>query len=263
MIRAAPLSSLSVDSRSWCSKITGRRVIPNTRWYHRALASTSRTVGEKWWTPVTPGPLSVLIDPPVRPVTLANDERPSRGAGGPDAMATVPILQSFERVQKPLDVGQRFLYPRMLNTFKSRSEAPMDLTVMTYLLYLAVTAPLTMWVGRALARHGEVFLVDVFHGDLRLAHAVNQLLVIGFYLLNFGYLSYFMASSAEVRSGRALTEVVSAKAGGVALVIGVVHVGNLWCLNAFRRRALLRAQGMPPAAPNHYTAVVPPAAPGR
>ena len=28
--------------------------------------------------------------------------------------------------------------------------------------------------------------------------------------------------------------------GGVALVVGVVHFVNLWCLNAFRRRALLR-----------------------
>ena len=41
----------------------------------------------------------------------------------------------------------------------------MDLTVVAYLLYLAVTIPLTVWVGQALRRHGEVFLVDVFHGD--------------------------------------------------------------------------------------------------
>jgi hypothetical protein len=134
-----------------------------------------------------------------------------------------------------------------------------DLTVVTYLLYLAVTVPLTVWVGRALARHGEVFLVDVFHGDTRLAHAVNQLLVIGFYLLNFGYLSYFMASSADVQTGREVMEVVSTKAGGVALVIGVIHFGNVWCLNAFRRRAVLRAQALPPLTPNRYTTVVPPA----
>jgi hypothetical protein len=137
----------------------------------------------------------------------------------------------------------------------------MDLTVVTYLLYLAVTVPLTIWVGRALAHHGDVFLVDVFYGDTRLAHAVNQLLVIGFYLLNFGYVSYFMTSSVEVQTGRELMEVVSTKAGGVALVIGVIHFGNVWCLNAFRRRAVVRAQAIPPLAPNRYTTVVPPAAP--
>ena len=47
---------------------------------------------------------------------------------------------------------------------------------MTYLLYLAIVVPLTVWVGRALRRHGEVFLVDVFGGDERLARSVNQLL---------------------------------------------------------------------------------------
>ena len=73
----------------------------------------------------------------------------------------------------------------------------MDLKVVAYLLYLAVAVPLTIWVGRALRRHGELFLIDVFGGDERLAHSVNQLLVIGFYLLNFGFLSNFMASSAE------------------------------------------------------------------
>ncbi|HET7488411.1 MAG TPA: hypothetical protein VFJ85_10815 [Acidimicrobiales bacterium] len=131
----------------------------------------------------------------------------------------------------------------------------MDLTVTTYLLYLAVTIPLTVWVGRALRRHGEVFLVDVFLGDDRLAHAVNQLLVIGFYLLNLGYLSYFMASDAQVDSGRRVMEVLSTKVGGVALVVGLVHFGNVWALNAFRRRALLRAQAMPPLPPNAYTPV--------
>ncbi len=128
---------------------------------------------------------------------------------------------------------------------------------MTYMLYLAVVVPLTIWVGRALRRHGEVFLVDVFGGDERLAHSVNQLLVIGFYLLNFGFLSNFMSSSAEVDTGRRLMEVLSGKVGGVALVVGVIHLANVWSLNALRRRAVQRAQIVqppmgwaPPATPD-------------
>lgn len=117
-----------------------------------------------------------------------------------------------------------------------------DLTVVAYLLYLAVVVPLTIWVGRALRRHGEVFLVDVFAGDDRLAHSVNQLLVIGFYLLNFGFLSNFMASSDEIMTGRELMELLSSKVGGVALVIGLIHLMNVWTLNAFRRRAVQRHQ---------------------
>ena len=131
----------------------------------------------------------------------------------------------------------------------------MDLTVVAYLLYLAVTIPLTVWVGRALRRHGEVFLVDVFRGDTNLAHAVNQLLVIGFYLVNLGYVSFFMAANRDVDTGRELMELLSTKVGGVALVVGILHFGNVWCLNAFRRRAMLRAQAVPPVAPNRFTPV--------
>ena len=133
----------------------------------------------------------------------------------------------------------------------------MDLKVLSYGLYLAMVVPLTVWVGRALRRHGEVFLVDVFTGDERLAHAVNQLLVIGFYLLNFGFLSNFMASKADVQTSQELMEALSAKVGGVALVVGVIHLANVWSLNAFRRRAVQRNQVLappigwaPPAAPD-------------
>jgi len=134
-----------------------------------------------------------------------------------------------------------------------------DLTVLTYLIYLGIAIPLTVWVARALHRYGEAFLNDVFGGDVTLAHAVNQLLVIGFYLLNLGYVSLFLTSHATVDSPRRLFEVLSTKVGAVAIVVGLVHFANLWAFNAFRRRAVLRAKAVPPVLPNAYTPV---AAPG-
>lgn len=132
----------------------------------------------------------------------------------------------------------------------------MDLTVLTYVIYLAVAIPLTVWVAKALHRYGEVFLDDVFGGDARLAHAVNQLLVIGFYLLNLGYVALFMTSHQTVDNSRTLFEVLSVKVGAVAIVVGVIHFANLWAFNAFRRRAVLRAKALPPIEPNGYTPVM-------
>jgi hypothetical protein len=147
-----------------------------------------------------------------------------------------------------------------LNTFNS--EETMNLTVATYLLYLAITIPLTLWVAHALHRHGQIFLNDVFSGDTNLAKAVNQLLVIGFYLLNLGYVALFMTSDAQVSSVRRLMEVLSAKVGAVAIVLGVVHLANVWAFNALRRRALLRAKSLPPLEPNGFTPVMAAAGPG-
>jgi uncharacterized membrane protein len=137
----------------------------------------------------------------------------------------------------------------------------MDLNVVTYLAYLALTLPLTLWVARALQRYGKVFLVDVFSGDEVMAHAVNQLLVIGFYLLNLGYVAMFMTSHTKVDDARTVFEVLSTKVGAVALVIGVVHFANVWAFNAFRRRAVSKANAAPPAPPRPYAPPVPPMPP--
>ena len=134
----------------------------------------------------------------------------------------------------------------------------MDDAVLTYLLYLVLALPLTVWVARTLQKYGKVFLIDVFHGDDTLANAVNQLLVIGFYLLNLGYVSLFMTSHTVISGTQQVLEVLSRKIGAVALVLGVVHLANVWAFNAFRRRAVLRAKAVPPVPPSGFTPVGPP-----
>ena len=69
--------------------------------------------------------------------------------------------------------------------------------VIMYVVYLAVSIALTVWVGRTFFRNGKVFLEDAF-ADERLAGSVNHLLVVGFYLLNLGYVSVAMRDSSTV-----------------------------------------------------------------
>jgi len=61
--------------------------------------------------------------------------------------------------------------------------------VLTYVAYLVISVGLTVWVARTLSSNGRAFLVDVFEGDGGLADSVNRLLVVGFYLINLGYVS--------------------------------------------------------------------------
>ncbi|HKF94777.1 MAG TPA: hypothetical protein VKB96_09275, partial [Gammaproteobacteria bacterium] len=68
----------------------------------------------------------------------------------------------------------------------------MNPIVITYLLYLAISIALTVWVAQTLFKNGRLFLVDVFHGNEALADSVNHLLVVGFYLINLGYVSLML-----------------------------------------------------------------------
>ena len=124
----------------------------------------------------------------------------------------------------------------------------MDPKVWMYLLYLAVSVGLTVWVATTLSRNGRVFLEDVFD-DERLASAVNQLLVMGFYLLNLGYVAVAMRSGARVPDAAGALETLSYKIGFVLLVLGVLHVCNVYFLGRYRRGRLRQQQGMPPLPP--------------
>lgn len=124
------------------------------------------------------------------------------------------------------------------------------MTVMTYLLYLLIAVPLTIWVARTLSRYGRVFLVDVFHGNEDIAEAVNRLLVVGFYLLNLGFVTLFLRSGTPVESASGIFEQLSVKLGIVMLVLGVVHLTNVWIFNKIRNRSKLDAMTRPPVPPN-------------
>ncbi|MFC9586125.1 hypothetical protein ACFVJ8_25335 [Streptomyces yangpuensis] len=132
----------------------------------------------------------------------------------------------------------------------------MDLTVVTYVIYLLISIGLTVWVARTLSRNGRVFIGDVLHGNEKLADAVNQLLVVGFYLVNIGFVTLYLRSTEEVDTARALFEALSVKLGVVLLVLGVMHLGNVWALNRMRRRGIMERQQTPPVPPQGWTAPV-------
>ena len=133
----------------------------------------------------------------------------------------------------------------------------MDNAVIAYVLYLLIAIPLTIWVGSTLSRNGGVFLVDVFDGNGELAEAVNKLLVVGFYLLNLGVVALYLRVDDTLANARAVVEVLSVKMGVVLLMLGVVHLTNVYVFNKIRRRGRLDAMAAPPVPPQAYTQPLP------
>ena len=124
----------------------------------------------------------------------------------------------------------------------------MNHTVTTYALYLILAIPLTIWVAKTLHKNGRVFLVECFHGKEELADSVNHLLVVGFYLVNVGFVSLYLKLSAEVADVRGVFEALSGKMGVVLLVLGGMHFFNVLIFTRLRRRAELERSG-PPVMP--------------
>ncbi|MBU2694940.1 MULTISPECIES: hypothetical protein [Pimelobacter] len=141
----------------------------------------------------------------------------------------------------------------------------MNWTIASHLVYLAITVPLTIWVASTLSRNGRVFLADVFQGDEGLADAVNRLLVVGFYLLNLGFVTLFVRSG-RIHDAEGLFDSLSVKVGVVLLTLGVLHFVNVYVFNRLRRRHRIeefQRLAPPPPMPRYPVAYGPayPAAP--
>jgi hypothetical protein len=109
--------------------------------------------------------------------------------------------------------------------------------VITYLLYLLISVGIMVFVGSALSRSGRAFLRDVFGGDESLAEAVNRLLVVGFYLLNLGFVTLTLRATGDISGARQAVQLLSVKIGEMLLVIGALHFANLVIFTRLRRRA--------------------------
>src|SRR5580658_3795587 len=105
-----------------------------------------------------------------------------------------------------------------------------------YLSYLAISIALTIWVARTLHRSGRIFLLDAFHGNAPLADSVNQLLVVGFYLINVGYIALALKTSEDLADLREVIELESGKIGVVLLILGGMHFFNMFVLAKMRKR---------------------------
>jgi hypothetical protein len=121
-----------------------------------------------------------------------------------------------------------------MNAFKTGAKSVY--IVPSYLLYLAISIAITVWVARSLSKNGRIFLVNSFHGNAELADSINHLLVVGFYLINIGYVTLSMRTSAELETVRHAVELITDKIGLVLLVLGVMHFGNLYIFNRLRNK---------------------------
>jgi hypothetical protein len=124
----------------------------------------------------------------------------------------------------------------------------MDLRLVDYVTYIFVSAFLTIWVGDTLHRNGRPFLVSVFKED-GLADSVNRLLVVGFYLVNFGAAAILINTGGTPGNVADMLKQTVTRIGVVLLVLGFMHFNNLMILRAIRRRD---RKPMPPLNYNPY-----------
>ena len=113
----------------------------------------------------------------------------------------------------------------------------MNYLLITYIAYIILTLILTFWVGKTLFVNGKIFLMDIFKNDELLVNSINKLLLIGFYLINFGYALRNLIERSQVNSAVQSVEMLSRKVGLIIITLGIMHFLNLFVLFAMRSKS--------------------------
>ena len=115
--------------------------------------------------------------------------------------------------------------------------------------YLLTAIILTVWVARTLHSNGRIFLIEAFHGNEEMADAVNKLLVVGFYLINSGFVALFLRIFDKPETVMQAMEYVATKVGVVLMVLGGMHFFNMFNFDKMRRKGRRPVPQAPAPAP--------------
>ncbi len=104
-----------------------------------------------------------------------------------------------------------------------------------YTLYLGLSIILIFWIGKKLHRDGAVWLDYLFDGNL-MGFRLNNLLLLGYYLVNTGYVIYTLTNWDYNISP--LLE-VARKIGAILLILSYLHYQNIFSIYFFHNNKIL------------------------
>ena len=121
------------------------------------------------------------------------------------------------------------------------------LNSINYLVYLSLSIFVTIFVARTLSRNGLPFLVQGFKGNEELAVSTNHLLVVGFYLLNVGFVLQRMSTGHSIDTFEQIIVYQTSSLGVVLFVLALAHFFNMYVIYRLGKSGLDFGPGKSPA----------------
>jgi ankyrin repeat protein len=150
------------------------------------------------------------------------------------------ILEKGKSGESLIDLANTLGHSDLVREFESRGmklkkSGSENITLTTYMFYLLISICMTVWVARTLKTNGRIFLIETFQKE-DLADSVNHLLVVGFYLVNIGFIS--LALKIGLKPGNIVegVETLSEKVGYVLLVLGGMHFFNIFMFGRLKKK---------------------------
>lgn len=114
----------------------------------------------------------------------------------------------------------------------------MNLNIIGYAIYLLITAFIIINVGKICYRNGNVYVAQLIPEHEDLCQKTNQVLLIGYYLLNLGYCAMTLISWDKIFSYPQLVEVISIKTATIICIIAILHYFNIFILTKYIQKLI-------------------------
>lgn len=108
--------------------------------------------------------------------------------------------------------------------------------ILTYLIYLLLSAILVLVVGYLFYRSGDAYVCFLFPNDLLLAKNLNKLLLIGYYLLNIGFILFFLQKINTLDHWNDAVSFICRHFSANVLTVAVMHYFNLYWLHLLSKK---------------------------
>ena len=105
-----------------------------------------------------------------------------------------------------------------------------------YIIYLLITYVITVHVGLVFYRNGRKYILRLLHNDNRLTDAINNMLLTGYYLLNFGYAAVMIHFWKTVNDWAGLVGSICTMTGRILLTLAIIHFFNMAAIFLISRR---------------------------
>lgn len=112
------------------------------------------------------------------------------------------------------------------------------INVILYTIHFFITVPIIVFVGWKCFTIGRIYLLDLF-SDIDTCDSVNRILLIGYYLMNIGYVIFSLSEGLQTETIDLFIVSLFTKIAKIILLIAVMHYINIFLLTHFRKQILL------------------------
>lgn len=106
----------------------------------------------------------------------------------------------------------------------------MNYNIISYIVYIPIIFFIMIYLGWLFYSYGESFLLNLFQNNKSLVKSINNLLLIGYYLVNLGYAIITIAYWETINSIPEMLNALSHHLGIIIIGLAILHYNNVLCL---------------------------------